>query len=302
MGNVYLERFKLPDEDTEEALIKLKMAENGGELGYISNTYPARFFTQKGLSELNFDCVTILYGGNGSGKSTLLNLIAARLQLDRLAPYNGAELFQMYAQSCGYQPGTGDDGSELEIPEGSRIITSDDVFDYMLAVRANNQEIAETTEKAKANYMEIKFGDTVKFSGMEDYEAHRAQILTRRKTVSRRKFLRQTVGEEAKLHSNGETALEYFDSHLKADTLYCLDEPENSLSPKLQLELKDILEDIARCGSQLIIATHSPFILAMRGARIYDLDEVPVDIKPWWELENAKIYYKFFKENAELFE
>ena len=36
------------------------------------------------------------------------------------------------------------------------------------------------------------------------------------------------------------------------------------------------------CGCQFIIATHSPFIPALQGARIYDLDETPVDIKNWW--------------------
>lgn len=33
----------------------------------------------------------------------------------------------------------------------------------------------------------------------------------------------------------------------------------------------------------------------MQGAKkIYDLDEVPVDLKPWTELENVRIYYEFF--------
>lgn len=38
------------------------------------------------------------------------------------------------------------------------------------------------------------------------------------------------------------------------------------------------------------------------GARIYDLDETPVDIKKWWELENSRTYYEFFKKNQLLFE
>ena len=52
-----------------------------------------------------------------------------------------------------------------------------------------------------------------------------------------RGFIRKTAGKEVKLNSNGETAYEYFDTKLKNDTLYCLDEPENSLSPKMQIEL-----------------------------------------------------------------
>ena len=98
--------------------------------------------------------------------------------------------------------------------------------------------------------------NTVKFNGLEDYEANRLQLLARQKSVSRRKFIRRTAGEEVKLNSNGETALQYFESKLKNDTLYCLDEPENSLSPKLQQELADMLAEKARyCGCQLVIST-----------------------------------------------
>ncbi|MBP3867416.1 MAG: hypothetical protein J6D25_06350 [Eggerthellaceae bacterium] len=67
--------------------------------------------------------------------------------------------------------------------------------------------------------------------------------------------------------SNGETALSYFEAKLKGDTLYCLDEPENSISPKMQLELKVMLEELARyCGCQPVIATYSPFLLSLDGA------------------------------------
>lgn len=55
-------------------------------------------------------------------------------------------------------------------------------------------------------------------------------------------------------------------------------------------------------GCQFIIATHSPFLLALPGARIYDLDETPVDIKKWWQLENPKIYYEFFERHRDKFE
>ena len=44
-----------------------------------------------------------------------------------------------------------------------------------------------------------------------------------------------------------------------------------------------------------MIATHSPFVLAIRGAKIYDLDEEPVDVNDGqnWKMYGA--YYDFFK-------
>ena len=298
---MYLESFVLPIKLEDE--IKIFQAKKNGDLyGYIDNIYPCGLFDEKELEEIVFNKNTIFYGGNGSGKSTLLNLIAEKLELNRIAPYNTGEMFNAYVANCGYTLGYDDEGFKHRIPNGSRIITSDDIFEYMLTVRTNNNEIIENKEVAKNEWTNLKFGDTIKLKGMDDYEALRLQLLSRRKSVSRRQFIRRTVGNEVKLNSNGETALQYFDQKLKNDTLYCLDEPENSMSPQMQLELVRMLEEMARyCGCQFVIATHSPFLLALEGARIYDLDSRPAMIKEWWELENTKMYFEFFEKHRHLF-
>jgi predicted ATPase len=90
----------------------------------------------------------------------------------------------------------------------------------------------------------------------------------------------------------------YFTEQIKDNALYLLDEPENSLSAKLQLELAKFIEESARFyNCQFIISTHSPFLLSMNGAKVYDLDSYPVETKRWTELENVRIYYDFFKEH-----
>ena len=299
---MYLTSFTLPI-SMEQILWEQQAAKNGGRMGYVDNPYPCGLFGERELYEVDFDRITIFYGGNGSGKSTLLNLIAQKLELNRIAPYNSSEMFDSYVKYCEYTLGYDEEGFRYRIPNGSRIITSDDIFDYMLTVRTNNDEISENKEEAKEEWANLRFGETIKFSGMEDYEALRMQVLARSKSVSRRQFIRKTAGQEVKLNSNGETALKYFEGKLKNDTLYCLDEPENSMSPKMQLELVSMLEEMARyCGCQFIIATHSPFLLALEGARIYDLDARPACLKNWWELENTKVYYEFFRKHGHLFE
>lgn len=55
-------------------------------------------FGNRELYEISFKNVTIFYGGNGSGKSTLLNLIAQKLELNRIAPFNSSELFDEYVK------------------------------------------------------------------------------------------------------------------------------------------------------------------------------------------------------------
>lgn len=103
-------------------------------------------------------------------------------------------------------------------------------------------------------------------------------------------------------HSNGESALKYFTEKIEDNGLYLLDEPENSLSPERQLDLKKYIEDAARFFScQFIIATHSPFLLSIKHAKIYDMEGRNVSVKKWTELSNVRIYQEFFKEHSNEF-
>lgn len=303
---MFLSSFTLPI-DYENDILDERAMHNSGKTvyfgGYVDNPYPCLVFTDRGIKEIFFNRITVLNGGNGSGKSTLLNLIARKLKLERIAPYNTGEVFDLYAEACEFKCGSDDAGNLLTIPTDSCVITSDDIFDYILNVRTNNAEIADNREEAHERWSELKYSDSIRFSGLEDYELLRQQILSRSRSVSRRKFVQRTAGKENILGSNGETVLEYFDTKLKPNTLYCLDEPENSLSPAMQSKLVTKLEEMTRFfGCQFIIATHSPFILAIEGATIYDLDSTPVKKRNWWELENVRTYYEFFRSHSEMFE
>jgi len=73
--------------------------------------------------------------------------------------------------------------------------------------------------------------------------------------------------------SHGESFLALAQHRFHDRSLFVLDEPEAALSPSRQLTMLAIMRDlIERGGSQFIIATHSPILLAYPGARIYLLD------------------------------
>lgn len=69
-----------------------------------------------------------------------------------------------------------------------------------------------------------------------------------------------------------------------------------------QIELRDFLENAARFfGCQFVIATHSPFLLSMRGAKVYDLDAAPAAVKRWTQLPDIRAAHEFFEAHRDEF-
>ena len=282
---LYLSRFTFPDEDREwNFFMSVKRQ-------CYNTFYPFKVLSSRGLTQLAFEPITILYGGNGSGKSTALNIMAERLCLERDTLYNRSSFYEDYLDLCSYEV-------RCPVPGHSRVITSDDVFDFMLNLRALNQGIDNRREEMFQEYLEDTDTTNVwRFRTMEDYERLKRVNLARRSTQSA--FVKKRLMENPREQSNGESAYFYFTSKIQENGLYLLDEPENSLSPIRQQELMQFLEDSARFfGCQFIIATHSPFLLAMRGAHIYDLDAQPVETRRWTQLEAVRAYHDFFTKHA----
>ncbi|MDO5784500.1 MAG: AAA family ATPase [Eubacteriales bacterium] len=284
---IYLSRFFFPCAEEENGFFL-------GERRTCYDTfYPFQILPAKQLTRLDFEPITILYGGNGSGKTTVLNIIAETLQLNRDTLYNRSNFFEAYTKLCDYD-------TKTRIPPHSRVITSDDVFDYMLNLRSINNGIDYKREDLFYEYLDEKYSN-FQMQSLDDYEQLKKVNLARRKSQSQ--YVRRNLMDNIREHSNGESAFLYFSEKIRDNGLYLLDEPENSLSPARQQELTEFLTSSARFfGCQFIIATHSPFLLSMKGAKIYDLDENPAEVKAWTELPHVRAYYDFFRSHAAEFE
>ena len=287
MDRLYLSAFYFPGEEAEsDFMFDLKTT-------YDQSVYPYGVLPRAGLEEIIFRPVTILYGGNGSGKSTALNIIAEKLHLTRSSAYNRSRFFEGYVVRCRVTV-------DETVPQNSRIITSDDVFDMMLDIRSINEGIDRKREQLAEDYYVLKH-EKFQLRSLDDLDHLHRITQARSKTKSR--FIENESGKSLRERSNGESALMYFQSKIEMDTLCLLDEPENSLSPENQVILADFLaESVRYCGNQLVISTHSPFLLALPGAKIINLDERSRIADNWTELKNARVYYDFFQKHADEFE
>ena len=289
----YLESFTLASERDEIDYL-WSFGKTDMQCYSTTNVYPFKIFPQKGLERLDFEPITIIYGGNGSGKSTLLNLIAEKLNLERTAPFNNTPYIEEYLKFCNARLSFGKNA-----PEGSRIVTSDGVFDSLLDIRSINEGVDRRRELLFEEY-ERSREEAYLLRNMNDLDEFKRRNETKRRTKSQ--YVAKRLPKEIESKSNGETAYYYFTQKIEENALYLLDEPENSLSATLQNKLRGFIEDSARFyGCQFIIATHSPFLLSIKGAKVYDLDSVPVTAKKWTELENVRIYHEFFEEHRQEF-
>lgn len=294
---VYLQRFKMPTGD-DEADYFLNPPSGKAFSTYYTIKYPFDLFRYRELPEFLFDDITIFCGNNGSGKSSILNVIAEKLSLERTAPFNRSAFFEDYVRLCNYS-------IDKPVPKGSKIITSDGVFEKVLDIRRINDGIDSKRSDLIDEYIEQNSPGAAPnlLNGLDDYERWKRVRDMRNRNRTQSRFLKENLMRNIQERSNGESALSYFVDSIQENALYLLDEPENSLSAQNQLQLKYFIEDSVRnYRCQFVISTHSPFLLSLKGAHIYDIDETPPTEKKWTELDCVRVYHDFFAEHCGKFD
>lgn len=293
---IYLSEFTLPDSVAESNCLSGRR-----RLSLKDTHYPFGIFDAQSPLKFSFSDITLFCGGNGCGKSTLLNIIANKLGIGRDTLFAGGIYWHEYIPLCKYKL-----GAEVS-PDLCKLISSDDVFDYLIDARFFNCGVENDRKKALKEYGKYKEDAGYRISSMSEYKTLKKHIDAWKGTPS--SYIRNNVIDKIEQRSNGENALLYFSEGIKENALYLLDEPENSLSVKYQEELKNFITDSVRFfGCQFIISTHSPILMSIPDAIVYDLDDnkdydkgIP-SRKSWTELENVRLMYEFFRKNENLFE
>src|SRR5436309_12160421 len=90
---------------------------------------------------------------------------------------------------------------------------------------------------------------------------------------SRKDYLWMYGGKSLHEQSHGESFMATMTNKLRGAGIYLFDEPEAALSPSRQMAALAAFHNLVELESQLIIATHSPILMAYPDALIYDFSE-----------------------------
>ena len=96
-------------------------------------------------------------------------------------------------------------------------------------------------------------------------------------------------------HSHGEGFLRFFEERCQRQGLFIFDEPESALSPSRQLEFLKLLRLMDRSQtSQVIMATHSPMLMACPNARLLQLSKYGLEPVALEDTDHFRLMREFF--------
>ncbi len=100
--------------------------------------------------------------------------------------------------------------------------------------------------------------------------------------------------------SHGESFLAAAKEYFRPDGIYLLDEPEAALSPQRQMAMMVRIAECAKEGSQFIIVTHSPVLLAMPDSEILSFDGEKIHPIEYEETESYKVTEMFINNREHI--
>lgn len=225
--------------------------------------------------------VTVFVGDNGSGKSTLLESIAYKLN------------FPLIGGGIKFHSREGFDAAEtiepfLEIDwkretHKGFFFRAEDFSDFLNAIENENKKIEGQLRDLKG---EVDDSIIDKMKQSANFSLHN---------------MRKNYGENMQAFSHGEAFLKILQTRIGDKGIFLLDEPEAALSPLKQLSLISlILEILKGKNAQFIIATHSPILMGIPGASIYEIQEDSMKAVEYTETDHYRIT-KTFLDNPDYY-
>lgn len=242
------------------------------------DSFPFSVPVIRALGHLDFDVpVSLLVGENGSGKSTLMEGLAVAANLPAVGSGSLSRDPTLAAQR--------ELAKYLKLAWRGRshrgfFLRAEDFFGFQKDVVKRRVE-----HEAELRRLDIELKDASPLARNLAMGVHRGSI----------DALTSRYGENPDARSHGEAFLDLFKSRLVPQGLYLLDEPEAALSPQSQLAFLAMVRDAVEDGGQFIIATHSPILMAIPGARIFVFDGGRVRAEQYEDLESVTLVKEFLQ-------
>jgi predicted ATPase len=231
------------------------------------------------LPELVLDHpVTILVGENGSGKSTLLEALAIAARATTAGSIDAAD----DATLAGVRALAAD----LRLSWASRkhrgfFLRAEDFFGFARRMATMRAEL----ETGLAQVL-IDYADREAFARDLAAGPYRKELAE----------LERRYGAGLDSHSHGEAFVAFFRDRFVPGGTYFLDEPEAPLSPFRQLAFLSLVGEAVGAGCQIVMATHSPILLACPDAAIWSFDESPIRRVAYRDLEHVSLTRDFLND------
>jgi predicted ATPase len=101
-------------------------------------------------------------------------------------------------------------------------------------------------------------------------------------------------------HSHGEGFLRFFEERCQRQGIFIFDEPESALSPSRQIEFLKLMRQMENIGHcQIIMATHSPMLMAYPNATLLRLTKYGLEPVRVRETDHYRVMREFYDDPVE---
>lgn len=245
------------------------------------NPFPFNIPAIQYAKDIALGNITIFVGDNGSGKSSLLEAVAYKINLPLIGGFieannrtgfDAAKILQSYLQ-INWKRNT----------SKGFFFRAEDFSDFINAVEREKNKIA---------------GDLSELKGVVDDSI--IERMSENMNYSLRE-MRKNYGDNMQAFSHGEAYLKILQTRIGDKGIFLLDEPEAALSPLKQLSLISLIVEIVKNkNAQFIIATHSPILMGIPDALLYEIQEEGMIKVEYKETDHYRIT-KTFLDNPEYY-
>ncbi len=231
----------------------------------------------QGLEELRFERpVTFFVGENGSGKSTLLEGLAVALEATAIGAH---DLKRDPSLAPARRLAARMRLVRRRHAQRRAFFRAEDAFGFTQRIIREMAEHEELAEEVGAQFAEGSWG----------------QKLARGTVKAQAGALAARYGQDPDALSHGQSFLDLLVKRLLPNGLYLLDEPETPLSARRQLSLLALLRRAVEEGCQVILATHSPIVMALPEAQILLFEEGMIRPIAYDEVDQVSLTRDFLK-------